>query len=656
MAEYKQPLDTADQETEGQGALMKAGPKGALSPAGAIAMDPTQTSELLQNMQRIVEEREGPLAQFTRGLERASAWGSGGIQGPAQSLALINQQQAKEAQDVFNMRQQMAVLRAAQAQQEAFNKAQQQRFAGAGAGAGAGVAKPTGAGVPTVGGSGVVINGVEVDPETAAALQRARNEDEFNAIFKDFASKRSQARGAMEFGAPSYKKDIPVVNEEGKLEYIDAFEAQRRKNQGTLKLATPQGKPLSTQAIAQVESGGRSDVVSPMGARGVMQVMPNTSKDPGFGVTPAKDDSPEELKRVGEEYFGAMQNRYKDDTLAAIAYNMGPGKTDAWIQKGANFNDLPKETKDYIGKVYVENAKLATAKATPAPAAAAPAVPTKTIPEAQAEEKGYEAKTIAAGTASGKYIGGKEAEVMEAGSNSGERIASITNIEKYIIDPRTNRVFGVFEKPGFWNGIGAIVQSGIKLGQLGEAGFKDLDKLVASTMKDASQAEKDAAQIVTREFAKMKLQEAKVLLAGQGAVSDAERGLIAELTGSRLNSPGAIKEYLAWGRMRAEYDQKVGRAYDEWKAANPKKQFDEFRATKEARALREDYNNKLLDFAKSTNIDMGKAKAKGAELNEKDRSGQGPIMGGGETAKPAPVKWSHTDEEYNAWKRSKGIK
>jgi hypothetical protein len=53
-----------------------------------------------------------------------------------------------------------------------------------------------------------------------------------------------------------------------------------------------------------------------------------------------------------------MQDRYKDDTLAAVAYNMGPGATDTWLQKGGSFNQLPKETQDYIGRVHVANALM----------------------------------------------------------------------------------------------------------------------------------------------------------------------------------------------------------------------------------------------------------------------------------------------------------
>jgi soluble lytic murein transglycosylase-like protein len=119
--------------------------------------------------------------------------------------------------------------------------------------------------------------------------------------------------------------------------------------------------------IEKVESGGNAAAVSPKGAQGAMQVMPNTQRDPGFGVRPAADNSPAELTRVGQDYYGAMQNRYGHDTLAAIAYNMGPGKTDEWLKSGADFNKLPAETQAYIGKVNLANAmqnrQVATAPA-----------------------------------------------------------------------------------------------------------------------------------------------------------------------------------------------------------------------------------------------------------------------------------------------------
>jgi len=109
---------------------------------------------------------------------------------------------------------------------------------------------------------------------------------------------------------------------------------------------------LST--IMQKESGGRrydkngNLLTSPKGAEGEMQVMRYTARDPGFGVRPAQNNSPDELKRVGDDYAMAMYSRYKDPKLAMIAYNMGPGATDKWLAAGADVSKLPKETQGYI--------------------------------------------------------------------------------------------------------------------------------------------------------------------------------------------------------------------------------------------------------------------------------------------------------------------
>jgi hypothetical protein len=106
--------------------------------------------------------------------------------------------------------------------------------------------------------------------------------------------------------------------------------------------------------VLKKESGGRrydkegNLLTSPKGALGEMEVMPMTIQDPGFGVTPARNRSPDEIARVGRDYLGAMMNRYGDPKLAAIAYNMGPGATDKWLASGADVRKLPAETRGYI--------------------------------------------------------------------------------------------------------------------------------------------------------------------------------------------------------------------------------------------------------------------------------------------------------------------
>ena len=109
------------------------------------------------------------------------------------------------------------------------------------------------------------------------------------------------------------------------------------------------------KAIEQVESGGRRDAVSPKGARGRMQVMPATARQPGYRVKPARDESEEEYTRVGKDYAMALLKNYGGDLEATlVAYNYGPGNANKWIASGRNKSDLPKETRDYITRVGKE--------------------------------------------------------------------------------------------------------------------------------------------------------------------------------------------------------------------------------------------------------------------------------------------------------------
>ena len=111
-------------------------------------------------------------------------------------------------------------------------------------------------------------------------------------------------------------------------------------------------------AVKQAESrgkryaaDGKTLTTSPKGALGEMQVMPKTIKDPGFGVTPAKSSSPDEIARVGVDYLQAMKQKYGDTEKALIAYNWGPGSTDKWLASGADPKKLPAETRTYVERV-----------------------------------------------------------------------------------------------------------------------------------------------------------------------------------------------------------------------------------------------------------------------------------------------------------------
>lgn len=101
----------------------------------------------------------------------------------------------------------------------------------------------------------------------------------------------------------------------------------------------------------QSESGGNPNAVSPKGARGLMQVMPATARDPGFGIRPSTGSKADDV-RVGREFLREMLDRYKDPAKAWAAYNWGPGNLDnALAQHGENWlRAAPAETRNYVAR------------------------------------------------------------------------------------------------------------------------------------------------------------------------------------------------------------------------------------------------------------------------------------------------------------------
>jgi len=120
--------------------------------------------------------------------------------------------------------------------------------------------------------------------------------------------------------------------------------------------------------IIRIESSGRDVVNSTTGATGPMQVLPSTLQNPGYNIEPAKNDSVEEKIRVGEEYFYAMVDKYNGDILlGTLAYNLGPGNVDTWLNSGGDINTLKSimskdgrpignDAYNYVVKAYGQDA------------------------------------------------------------------------------------------------------------------------------------------------------------------------------------------------------------------------------------------------------------------------------------------------------------
>jgi len=100
--------------------------------------------------------------------------------------------------------------------------------------------------------------------------------------------------------------------------------------------------PALIRAVIQAESGGNPMAVSRAGARGLMQLMPETAVE--LGVTNPFD--PTQNIMGGTSYLRRLLDRYRGDVrLALAAYNWGMGNLEKRPEA------MPRETKNFIATV-----------------------------------------------------------------------------------------------------------------------------------------------------------------------------------------------------------------------------------------------------------------------------------------------------------------
>ncbi|WGI22348.1 lytic transglycosylase domain-containing protein [Amylibacter sp. IMCC11727] len=112
--------------------------------------------------------------------------------------------------------------------------------------------------------------------------------------------------------------------------------------------------PEVAMAIARRESELNPEAVSPVGARGLMQVMPATARQVAgdIGVEYSKNRLTSDWRynaKLGTAYLGGLLEIYEGSyVLAFAAYNAGPNRVDQWIETYGDPRDSLIDQVDWI--------------------------------------------------------------------------------------------------------------------------------------------------------------------------------------------------------------------------------------------------------------------------------------------------------------------
>ncbi|MCE2891759.1 MAG: lytic transglycosylase domain-containing protein [Aquidulcibacter sp.] len=147
---------------------------------------------------------------------------------------------------------------------------------------------------------------------------------------------RKPAEGPKPSSAPDEVRADPMPN----FGEVRLFPAKQPFDALIRQIATETGLDSKLlHALVIVESAYDTRAISPVGARGLTQLMPGTARE--LGVADAFDG--EENLRGGARYLAAQIGRFGDLRLALAAYNAGPNR----VARLGRIPDI-SETQNYV--------------------------------------------------------------------------------------------------------------------------------------------------------------------------------------------------------------------------------------------------------------------------------------------------------------------
>jgi len=127
------------------------------------------------------------------------------------------------------------------------------------------------------------------------------------------------------------------------------------------RILESEGVPPEIISVVIVESGGRTTALSPKGALGLWQLMPDTARRYGLVVTPSRDErlDVDQSTRAAARYLRDLYQQFGSWPLALAAYNAGEQRVQRAIERSgttdfiqlSSLRLLPQETRNYVPAV-----------------------------------------------------------------------------------------------------------------------------------------------------------------------------------------------------------------------------------------------------------------------------------------------------------------
>ena len=535
------------------------------TPTGTIGMAPG----ILENMQKMLEEKEARRTSMAEGLADVAAWFPGYKGNTQESLAKRAKTRDEAAADVFQMRNQIAQYKAAQDAQANFEarRAKELGLGGGAQGTAGAAATPGAVGTPGL---------YDMPAPIRQALTNAKTEEEYKKIYNQWAQEVGKSQLSPErsklydvtINGKTYQKPLwwieqnpGLFSEEGATTNAPVAAPAAPKAVGAETPAAP--KAAGAEAPLSVRNNNPGNLVDEKGQF-------RKFATPEEGEKALEEDLRGKLQGQSPAYkakFGEQPitpSRLAETWAPSDAIGNSPASTTAYgkhiasrlgIKETDPIPNTPEALK--VVKQAITDFEAGTGSGAVTPKA--PVIAKAPLRATSKEDAAAEGKLLETEAAErGKSYGGTAADVEKNRANYGTNVVRAEKI--YTLADQNPNMLGVFVKPGVIAMTGTGLKEGIKVGPHGQLALPAIEEMTAQMTKGATGPSLQARRDLAQTLHEVELDLSK-LLKGQGTVSDAERRILSGIAGSVSDPADLLKKKALVLKLHAEYDKDLGDAF-----------------------------------------------------------------------------------------------